>query len=248
MRDRCTVRTARRRAATVAGALVLSTGLAACGGDGSGSGAEVASLGTDGETDDSTGSTDSASDAPTDPEEAMLAYAECMRDHGIDMPDPTFEEGGGVAIEATGKAPEMKKFEKADTACQPLMENVKRDVDIDPEQQAEMREQMLDYAECMRGEGIDMPDPKFGDGGDTVIIAGPVDGGSVGGPAGGGDDDDDGNGGAEDEAKSTPDNPREFTVDPNFEKADEKCVEEVGMEVGKPGGPMLSSRSDEGDD
>ena len=30
---------------------------------------------------------------------------------------------------------------------------------VDPEQQAEQNEQLLAYAECMRREGIDFPDP-----------------------------------------------------------------------------------------
>ena len=28
----------------------------------------------------------------------MLGFAQCMRDHGIDMPDPEFENGGMVRI------------------------------------------------------------------------------------------------------------------------------------------------------
>jgi hypothetical protein len=39
-----------------------------------------------------------ASGEPTasqDPRDAFLAYARCMRENGIDMPDPQFDEGGG---------------------------------------------------------------------------------------------------------------------------------------------------------
>ena len=45
--------------------------------------------------------------APTDPQEAFLAYAACMREHGIDMPDPQVsDEGGGkfsVGFSAEGR-------------------------------------------------------------------------------------------------------------------------------------------------
>ena len=36
-----------------------------------------------------------------------------------------------------------------------------------------MREQMLEFAECMREHGIDMPDPVFGDDGGVDDRAGP---------------------------------------------------------------------------
>ena len=41
-------------------------------------------------------------------------------------------------------------------------DNAIGDIEIDPEQQAEMQAQMLEFAECMREHGIDMPDPEFG--------------------------------------------------------------------------------------
>ena len=36
--------------------------------------------------------------------------------------------------------------------------------DLDAEQDAEFTEQLVEYAECMRGEGIDFPDPEPGRG------------------------------------------------------------------------------------
>ena len=35
------------------------------------------------------------------------------------------------------------------------------DFEIDPEREAEMREELLAFSECMREHGIDMPDPVF---------------------------------------------------------------------------------------
>ena len=46
-----------------------------------------------------------------------------------------------------------------------MLENARGAMEIDPEQEAEMREQMLEFTECMREQGIDMPDPVFGDDG-----------------------------------------------------------------------------------
>ena len=42
-------------------------------------------------------------------------------------------------------------------------------IELDPEQQAEMQEQLLDFAQCMRDHGIDMADPVFGEDGRVEI-------------------------------------------------------------------------------
>ena len=127
-----------------------------------------------------TDSTGSAADTPsTDPEQAMLDFAECMRENGIDMPDPEFSgdgEGGGVMIatqeDAGGDQPSREEREAAHEECEPLMDAAVSDVEIDPEREAEMREQMLEYAACMRDQGIDMPDPEFGENGRVTMSMG----------------------------------------------------------------------------
>jgi hypothetical protein len=151
--------------------------LAACGGGGGdANGDQVASL--DGSTpQDST--PDTASDAPTDPEEAALAFTKCMRDHGVDLPDPqvtrsaTGSKTGGGPIIATNVDPEDPAFAKAQEACEPLMANVRGELDNDPERQAEMKQQLLAFAKCMRDHGIDMPDPTFDANGNAQITGGP---------------------------------------------------------------------------
>jgi hypothetical protein len=123
-----------------------------------------------------------------DPEEAMLDFARCMREHGIDMPDPQFAEagsGGGVAFrigrpggEDDGEQGTLidldsEAFQEAQQACNEHLQGVARD--IDPEQRAELQEQLLNFARCMRDHGIDMPDPQFAEGpggGSTVRIGG----------------------------------------------------------------------------
>ena len=47
-----------------------------------------------------------------------------MREHGIDMPDPTFDENGGAQIRmsrAVGIDPRDPKFQKAKKACEDKM-------------------------------------------------------------------------------------------------------------------------------
>jgi hypothetical protein len=156
-----------RRLAVVALVVAALLGTAtACGSDdGAGDDDDVASLddgtGSDATTDDTT----ATSAAPEDIEDAVLAFAQCMRDHGVDMPDPQIDGEGGVAIAIEGKPGDEATMEEAQAACEPLMENARGDMDIDPEQRAEMQAEMLEFAECMREHGIDMDDPVFGDDG-----------------------------------------------------------------------------------
>ncbi|MET0325222.1 MAG: hypothetical protein ABW219_08370 [Ilumatobacteraceae bacterium] len=168
------MRTTRSVIVAAVGAVVLLGALPACGGGGDdGSGSEVASLGTDASTDGTTEGTAVA--GPEDPEEAMLAYTECMRDHGVDMPDPQ-TDGESRTMIAVEVDPESTEFQEAQTACEPLMDNAVSQMEIDPEREAEMREQLLEYAACMRDHGIDMPDPTFGENGEVTVQAG-ADGG-----------------------------------------------------------------------
>ena len=67
--------------------LVLALVAAACGGDGSSEG--VASL--EGVTADDPVSATEESPTGVDVEEAMLAFAQCMRDQGLDIEDPTVD-------------------------------------------------------------------------------------------------------------------------------------------------------------
>lgn len=104
-----------------------------------------------------------ASDSPTgalEGEEAILAFVSCLRDNGIDLPDPQFGADGPfggdpdalAAIDLTSS-----DFLDAMEACQGFLEALQPE--LDPEQQAEQNEQLLLFAECMRREGIDFPDP-----------------------------------------------------------------------------------------
>ena len=117
------MRTRNQTLLAATGVLALLATLAACGGGGGGGsdGDGVASLDTV-EASDATDATAAGTtdDAPADLEDAMLAYAECMRDHGIDMPDPDFSGDGGafrMGVGADGMDPNDEKFKEADEAC-----------------------------------------------------------------------------------------------------------------------------------
>jgi hypothetical protein len=177
------MRTLRTSMAAVAAALIL--GASACGGS---SHAKVASISDGGS---SNASSSSSSDEKKDIRDAMLDFARCMREHGVDMPDPTFTEdgsGGGAVGVLTGKGanapdPDSATFKAAQAACQPILDAAKKDfTPPSPEEQAKMRDQALKFAQCMRDKGFDVPDPTFDSDGGMSIQKGPDDssGGNTG--------------------------------------------------------------------
>ena len=96
--------------------------------------------------------------------EAALKHARCMRDHGMDVPDPTFGPGGGVKMEVRGAPGDKLEMQRAEEACRKYLEAV-RPPEPSAEEQRKFREEALRHARCMREHGIDFPDPTFGDGG-----------------------------------------------------------------------------------
>jgi hypothetical protein len=154
---------------------------------------EVASLSTapaDDATVDTSAATGDATEStePVDPSEAPLKFAQCMREHGIDMPDPTVSGDGGVMIAVGGPTqvdggasvdgPDPEEFEAANKDCQHFMEDAIGQFDPPSEEdQKKMQEQSLEFAKCMRDHGVDMPDPQFSadGGGFSISIGGPAD-------------------------------------------------------------------------
>jgi hypothetical protein len=234
-----TRRPAARAAACIVCLVTLSSVAAACGstakqGDG------VASIGTDkpATNDNSTdGTTDGTTDTSTpdsvDPQDAFVEYSKCMRDNGIDMPDPqvaqangqggatagapmivtaTVPEGeeGDPSFDGPSFDPNSQEFKDANKECQPILDDATTAISIDPEVAAEHREQMLDYAKCMRDHGIDFPDPTFDDGGGISISV---------------------NGGEDEGTGPRPD-------DGAFQDANKACASEV---FGNDGGPIIGA-------
>ncbi|MFD6200439.1 hypothetical protein ACWCQF_07030 [Streptomyces rubiginosohelvolus] len=136
---------ARSRGRSLAAACALAAALAltatACSGDGGGT--------KDG---------GSASDSKKTKEDQALEHRKCLREQGLDIPEPKPGENGmGVTID--GGSMGKEKMEKAFKACED------KAVGGGPKEltQAE-KDKMVAYARCMRQNGFDMPDPKF-DGG-----------------------------------------------------------------------------------
>ena len=134
---------------TLAAALVAACALslAACGGDDGDASADGASA------------AERSSDAEF--ERAREAFAECMREHGIDFPDPS--SGGPVQID---EPPEQVR--EAEEACAKHREDIEPP-ELSPEQQQEFKKAALEHARCMREHGIDFPDPTFSEDGGAQL-------------------------------------------------------------------------------
>jgi hypothetical protein len=120
--------------------------------------------------DDTADGNTSAADREQDERDAALNYARCMREHGVDMPDPTFENGGTLQRGPTKEDNlPRSKVREAENACRKYMEDVEPPK-LSEEQQQEFREQALANARCMREHGIEnFPDPQFGENGEARI-------------------------------------------------------------------------------
>ena len=89
---------------------------------------------------------------------------------GVASPDPKLDDHGGVRIQiGTGEAERERgdsdQVNRAMEECQDLMPRgpVERNGEqFDP---TEMQDELLEFAQCMRDHGVDMPDPEFGEDG-----------------------------------------------------------------------------------
>ena len=116
----------------------------------------VAATGCGGGSDGDAAEGEAASGDTVGRDDAMLAMARCLREQGMDVDDP--RPGQPMRVEAD-RASDAKS-RKAMEACQ------KELADVLPEPSAEDRERMrergLEFARCMRENGVDMPDPTPG--------------------------------------------------------------------------------------
>jgi hypothetical protein len=104
--------------------------------------------------------------------EGALKFSKCMREHGIDMPDPQRVGKGGIKLSGGKVNFNDPKMKSAQSACQKYMQ-IGGGETIDPAKRAKLQETALKYARCMRGQGVDMPDPKLSGNGGLTFQVGP---------------------------------------------------------------------------
>jgi hypothetical protein len=118
--------------------------------------------------DDGAGGATSAADRQREAREAALNYARCMREHGVDVPDPSFE-GDGIKQSGPTEDVPRAKVDDAENACKKYMEDIEPP-NLSDEQQEEFKKAALANARCMREHGIEnFPDPTFGEDGRATI-------------------------------------------------------------------------------
>jgi hypothetical protein len=134
--------TARRVLAAFAITAALAAGLTACG---------------------SSSSTSGSSATSGAQFQARLNLAKCFRAHGINVPDPSpggGAAGGGGVFRALRTLPQAQ-VQGARQACQQYISQAFPQLNLSPAQVAQLRQQTVKFAECMRSHGINIPDPTF---------------------------------------------------------------------------------------
>lgn len=106
----------------------------------------------------------------TTAEQAALAFAACMRDGGIDFPDPVVDADGNPSFDGALRAgaqgginPRSEDFRAAIQGCQELTEG------FAPgrgggDARGELQDALLPYTECLRDQGLDVGDFQLGAG------------------------------------------------------------------------------------
>ncbi|MFQ5968421.1 MAG: hypothetical protein ACE5MI_12565 [Acidimicrobiia bacterium] len=128
----------------------------ACGSEASAEG--VASLS---DTDTTIGAEPSGETEDLNVEESFLAFTQCMRDEGIDLPDPELDANGNITFGGFDRDPgaDPEDIRAAFGVCQEHIEGVVQQFigrDL-----TEIQDTLVEYAACMRENGYDMPDPDF---------------------------------------------------------------------------------------
>jgi hypothetical protein len=152
-----------------AAAVVLGAAVAGC--SGGSTSPTVPSLGAGTAT--TVAQTAGSSSGGATPLAKALAYARCMRSHGIpSFPDPVPTPSGGYGFRTAGIDPRAAVFQSATTACEALVPGGwgSPSRQLSPAQQ----QQWLHWAECIRTHGVaDFADPTFSGGGVHVAGGGP---------------------------------------------------------------------------
>lgn len=117
------------------------------------------------------GAKEQPNDAKKDDKGDMVKFAQCMRENGVEMPDPQNDGKGGVVIQAApgdgNSGPiDEDKMKTAHEACKKFLPNGGEFKPPSPEEQDKLRQQ----AKCMRDKGYNWPDPKFEGGGSAETL------------------------------------------------------------------------------
>ncbi len=96
--------------------------------------------------------------ASLSPEDAAVKFARCMREHGVEVPDPGDD---GMVVIGPGQGGSAQDVAEPVEACRQYAPG------LGPsggQMSQEDQDRMLAFARCMREQGVDVPDPQPGGG------------------------------------------------------------------------------------
>ena len=143
----------------VSSVLIAALLFVACGGD-SGDTDGVASL--DSSTTTTPAVTSTLAAEAIDQEEAAITLVACLRNEGLEIDDPTVDADGNVQFPPPDpyRQIEQEEIEAALENCQEELQAVvvgfTANFDF-----TELQDTLLEYAQCVRDNGFDLPDPDF---------------------------------------------------------------------------------------
>ena len=97
---------------------------------------------------------------------ARLNLAKCFRSHGINVPDPSTgggPAGGGSLFRVLRNTPRRRSPQLARPAA--VLRPGVPAANISPAQRAQLQQQLVKFAQCMRSHGVKVPDPTFNNNG-----------------------------------------------------------------------------------
>ena len=106
------------------------------------------------------GSTESSTTSADAQDAARVKFAQCLRQHGVDIPDNA-GQGQGAGAGALRNI-DRSTLQAAMKACQKYQQAAVGD--ISDAQQQEFRDAFTKFASCMRQHGVDLPDMNPGGG------------------------------------------------------------------------------------
>lgn len=120
--------------------------------------------------------------ASSNRQDQLLKFAQCMRQHGVDIPDPvngriqiTVTPAPGASPGAGPQTADDSQFQAAQNACKQYLPNGGNGGRQPSQQQLD---QATKFAQCMRDHGIPMEDPTVQNG-DITMQGGDINGPNV---------------------------------------------------------------------
>ena len=90
-----------------------------------------------------------------DAQTALLDFAQCVREQGVDIDDPTLDSAGNFGFVPSDVDPD--ELLAARDACSEFLADI--NIEAFGFDRTAIEDQLFAYARCMRDNGFDMPDP-----------------------------------------------------------------------------------------